>query len=203
MSEPMNLLLSLWIKFFFVFTPFTALTMFLGLTKDYDERRRRRVAVRTSLSVAAFCLALFFFGQGIFDVLGITLDAFRVGAGALLFLSAIRLLTVKPPDAAPAPQEDVAVVPLAMPVIVGPATVGTLLVLGAELPDAGSKSLGCAALAAAVVCVGALLLLGSFIERVLGAKGINVLSKVSGLVLSALAAQMILTGVRNALEIGS
>lgn len=95
------------------------------------------------------------------------------------------------------PEEDITVVPMAMPIIVGPATTGTLLVLGAEISDAFFKGLGCAALLLAVASVGTILLLASFIERVVGKRGLNILSKVTGLILSALAAQMILVGVKH------
>ena len=84
-----------------------------------------------------------------------------------------------------------------MPIIVGPATIGTLLVLGAEAAGTSEKLAGCLALVTATLSVGALLLVGSHIERLMGKKGINILSKVTGLILAALAAQMILTGVRH------
>ena len=143
------------------------------------------------------CLILFLFGNVIFSLFGITVDSFRVGAGALLFLSAVGLVQAAPVSSGPSHEEDIAVVPLAMPIIVGPATIGTLLVLGAEIADPFRKGLGCLALLLAVISVGTILILSSFIERVVGKKGLNILSKISGLILAALAAQMILLGVRH------
>jgi len=84
-----------------------------------------------------------------------------------------------------------------MPVVVGPATIGTLLVLGAEIPDVPRRLLGCGALFLAVLSLGVILWLGSAIERALGRKGIDILSKITGLILATLAAQMILTGLRH------
>jgi multiple antibiotic resistance protein len=98
------------------------------------------------------------------------------------------------------PDEDIAVVPMAMPVIVGPATVGTLLVLGAEVTETAQRGLGCLALILAILCMGAVLLLGSSIERAVGKRGIHIMSKVTGLILAALAAQMILTGLHHFLN---
>ena len=188
---------SVWLKFFFLFTPFFALSMFLAMTGQNTEAQRRKLALRVGGAVGVCCLVLYFFGSFIFSVFGFTLDAFRVGAGALLFLSAVTLVKANLAAMTPAPEEDIAVVPLAMPVIVGPATTGTLLVLGAEITDPAQKSVGCVALLAAVACMTAILLAASWIERLAGRRGINILSKVTGLVLAALAAQMILVGIQH------
>jgi multiple antibiotic resistance protein len=200
--NPTNFILSTWVKFFFLFTPFFALSMFLSITRTHSERERRKLAIQVSLAVTGSCFLLFFFGNSVFRLFGITLDAFRVGAGTLLFLSAVRLVQGAETPSASDPREDIAVVPLAMPVIVGPATIGTLLVLGAEIQDPFQKTLGCVALLLAAICIGSILFLGSAIERALGYRGLNILSKITGLILSALAAQMILTGTRNFLVPG-
>ena len=197
MSDSMSYFINVWLKFFFLFTPFFAITMFLSMTTGYTEAQRRKVAIQTSGAVGVLCFGLYFFGNFVFSVFGITLDAFRVGAGALLFLSAVRLVQAKTVHPEPEPDEDITVVPLAMPIIVGPATIGTLLVMGAEVSNATLKGVGCLALVAAIVCVGILLLLGSWIEGLLGKRGLNILSKVTGLILSALAAQMILMGFQH------
>jgi len=121
----MALFISLWIRLFFVFTPFFGLTMFLSMTEGYDEQKRRRLAISVSAAVLILCMVLFFAGKQIFGLFGITLDSFRIGAGALLFLSGVALVQGKAGAGRPASGEDVAVVPLAIPVIVGPATTGT------------------------------------------------------------------------------
>lgn len=193
----MTLFLSLWIKLFFVLTPFFGLTMFLSLTEGYDESHRRKLALAVSAAVAVIGLVLFFAGRQMFALFGITLDAFRIGAGVLLLLSGIGLVHGRPGSVTTAPDEDVAVVPLAIPIIVGPATTGTLLVMGAELIDLPAKAVGSVALLAAVICVAAVLLSASIIQHVLGARGIAIISRLTGLILAALAAQMIMTGVQG------
>ena len=198
----MALFLSLWIKLFFVLTPFFGLSMFLGMTEGCDASRRRRIAVASSVAVAVVCLVLFFVGRQLFVLLGITLDAFRVGAGVLLMLSAIGLVQGRPAMAANTEDGDVAVVPLAIPVIVGPATTGTLLVMGAELGSVSAKLVGVLALLFAVCCLAAVLLAGASIQRFVGSRGIGIMSKLTGLVLAALAAQMIMTGARSFLDGG-
>ncbi len=192
----MSLFMSLWIKLFFVLTPFFGLTMFLALTEEYDEPRRRRLAVTVSAAVAVICVILLFAGQQIFSIFGITLDAFRVGSGVLLFLSGIGLVHGKPAAAAPS-SGDFVVVPLAIPIIVGPATMGTLIVLGAELNTFAARVVGCGALLLAVLSLAMVLLSGSPIKRILGVRGIAILSRLTGLILSALAAQIIMMGIQS------
>lgn len=193
----MALFVSLWIKLFFVLTPFFGLTMFLSMTDGYDTTRRRKLALAVSAAVAVTGLVLFFAGRQIFSVFGITMDSFRIGAGVLLFLSGIRLVHGNPGSVGTAGDGDVAVVPLAIPILVGPATTGTLLVMGAELNTLSAKAVGCLALLSAVTCVGAVLLAGSFIQRCLGVRGIAILSRLTGLILAAIAAQMIMTGIQG------
>jgi len=89
-----------------------------------------------------------------------------------------------------------------MPIIVGPGTVGTLLVLGAEAEGPLFKALGAFALLVALAIFGALLLSATAIERLMGRRSLNTLSKVTALVLAALAAQMIMTGIAHFFSIG-
>ena len=195
MHDPIQFFIAVWLKFFFLFTPFFALSMFLSVTGDYTEPRRRRLAVMTSAAVAVLCIGLLFLGNQIFAIFGITLNAFRIGVGALLFLSAISLVQGKKAPSDANQEADIAVVPLAMPVIVGPATTGTLLVMGASMKDMGERLVGSLALLTAVVCLGVMLLLATAIERGIGQRGLNILSKLTGIILAALAAQMLMDGV--------
>lgn len=195
MHDSLHQFLNVWLKFFFLFTPFFALSMFLSMTGDYTEKHRRKLALMISIAVTVLCLGLLFLGNQIFEIFGITLNAFRVGVGALLFLSAVSLVQGRktPPDMNQ--EADIAVVPLAMPVVVGPATIGTLLVMGAGLEDFREKTVGVLALLFAVICLGVMLLLGTAIERGIGHRGLNILSKLTGIILAALAAQMIMDGI--------
>ena len=190
------LFVSIFIKFFFLLTPFFVMTMFLTLTADMDRREQRRIALRVTFAVSVIAMVLLFFGNAIFNVFGITLDAFRIGAGALLFLSSVDLVRSSRSDKIVA-EGDISVVPLAIPIAVGPATTGALLVLGAGLHGTTHKLIGCGALLSAVVCVGALLLASSAMERLIGRQGLIILSKITGLILAGLAAQIVFTGVKN------
>lgn len=180
-------------KFFFLFTPFFALSMFLAMTAEKDEAERRVLAHRVAFATIVIAGLLLFFGQVIFDLFGITVDAFRIGAGILLLLTAISLMN--PKVVAAKEGEDISVVPLAMPVIVGPASCGAILVTSAELHTIGAKLMGFAALAVALIFIWVILLLGTWFERHLGKRGISILMRLTALILAALSAQMVMTGV--------
>lgn len=191
---------TVWIKFFFILTPFFALSFFLVMTRKMKSSAKAKLAVRVTLAVIITCSVLYFFGNYIFSIFGITLDAFRIGAGAILFLSAVELVRGTKNTLAKEDGGDIAVVPLAIPVIVGPGTTGALLVMGAETTEIHTRLLGCGSLLFAVLCVMILLLLATPIEKLIGQRGLTILSKLTGLVVSAIAAQMIFTGIQNFLK---
>lgn len=201
----MALFISTYIQFFFLFAPFFVVSMFLALTRGNTKLEKRATINRAVLSAALISLVLFFFGTTLFQVLGITLDSFRIGAGCLLFLSAVSLVKDGVRNHATGVPEqnsdDISVVPLAIPTIIGPATIGAILVYGAELKTTTETLIGVSALMVALMTLGALLHLSSQIERVLGKTGLNILSKMTGLILSAMAAQIIFSGIKNFLQL--
>jgi len=196
----LTLFISLTIKLFFLLTPFFVLSVFLSMTETLSPAAQRRVAIRVTLSVTIIGLVLYFAGNPIFSTLGITLDGFRIGAGSLLFLSAVSLVSGQRSKQEVDRETDFAVVPLAIPITVGPATIGTLLILGAELGGTTERMIGAAALLCACLCVGVILGAARVLKKLLGTVGLSIMSKITGLVLSALAAQIVFTGVKNFLR---
>ena len=198
----MTLILSTAIKFFFLFAPFFVVSMFLSLTKDETVKGRAKIANRAVLSAMLIALVLMFFGDTLFAILGITLDAFRIGAGSLLFLSAVSLVSDGVINHATGTEsmDDVAVVPLAIPTIIGPATIGAILVIGAELK--GEQFIyGIMGMLLALLVLLVLLHLSVRVEKILGRTGLNILSKITGLILAAMAAQIVFTGIKSFLEL--
>ncbi len=196
-SGGLGFFINTWIKFFFILTPSFVLTIFLSITKDMPREKKLKIAKKTTLAVIVICLALYFFCQQIFMLFGITLDAFRIGAGAVLFLSGIKMVGANDGAGVDENAADIAVVPLAIPLTVGPGTIGTILVMAAESQNLAQHLMGLGALSLAALCVGALLMSASWIERILGSRNIDILSKITGLVVCAIAAQIIFTGVKN------
>lgn len=195
-----SLLLEVFLKFFFLLTPFFALSVFLTYTQELTPGQRRQLAVKVTAAVLVTCFVLLLFGNFLFAVFGITVDSFRIGAGGLLFIAAVNLVQGRYEDTRRQAGEDIAVVPLAIPVTVGPATTGALLVMSAESQDKVRMLISAIGLTAAVLAVGLILALASQIKNWVGERGIQIISKLTGVVLAAMAAQMVFTGIRNILR---
>ena len=191
------------IKVFFLLTPFFALSMFLSYTADYDKKRKQKTAIKTTFAVIVITLLIYWVGEYLFKVLGITIDAFRIGAGTVLLLTAIALVngptgssTKKVADDA----QDITVVPLALPTIVGPGTIGAMLVMGAEGGEFSLRIAISLGIVSAVCLLGVVLFAAEKLEQILKRNGIQILSKVTGLMLAALASQCIFDGIKNFLK---
>lgn len=198
-----SIFVAVFIKVFFLLTPFFALSMFLSYTADYEKKRKRTTAIKTTLAVIVITLLIYWFGEYLFKVLGITIDAFRIGAGLVLMLTAISL--VNGPSGSSTKKlsddvQDITVVPLALPTIVGPGTIGAMLVMGAEGGELFTRIVISLGITSAVVLLGIVLLMAEQLERLLKRNGIQILSKVTGLMLAALAAQCIFVGIKNFLK---
>lgn len=208
----MQAFVSIWLKFFFLLTPFFALSVFLSMTGGKTSRQKIVLALRVIGAACVVSVFLFFFGNQVFDALGITIDAFRIGGGTLLMLTAIKLVEGTPARSGTPPggqenpldealdgsseEGEIAVVPLAIPVTVGPGTTAALLIMGAETSGWNNQMMSVCALGAALASFGVILLCAAPLERLFGHRGITILSKLTGLVLAALSAQLIFTGVR-------
>lgn len=192
------------ITFFTVIDPVGLVPLVLGLTGNLPGRERRRIITRATL-IAGGVIAVFgIFGRFIFDSLGISIDAFNIAGGGLLFLVAIDMLFGRPSGARETAREeqeartreDISVFPLAIPLIAGPGTIASVILL---VSSAGSDPLrlGAVALAGAFTLLVAwiTMTMSQLIERRVGTTGILVLSRILGMLLAALAVQFILNGI--------
>ncbi len=170
----MDLFISTFIKIFFIMTPFFVLTVFLTITNDATLIEKRKLAIKVT-------------------------DAFKIGAGALLFLTAVGLIYGNKDGQKPTDTNlsDLAVVPLALPITIGPGTIGVLLVMGVEFNSFSKLVIGSLALIFAILLIGCMLYLSSLIERFIGKNGLLILSKITGLFLAALSAQLIFDGIKS------
>jgi multiple antibiotic resistance protein len=179
----MDFFISTFIKMFFIMTPFFVLSVFLTITNEATLNEKRKLAVKVTFSVIVISLVLLFFGQHIFKIFGITLDAFKIGAGALLFLTAVGLIygNKDGQKLTDTNLSDLAVVPLALPITIGPGTIGVLLVMGAEFSSFSKLVLGSLALLCAIILIGTMLYLSSLIEKFIGKNVLLIISKITGL----------------------
>ena len=116
-----------------------------------------------------------------------------------MFLSAVELIQGNKATAKVGDKDilDLAVVPLAIPITIGPGTIGILLVMGATFENTSSMVMGSFALLCAVLVIGFMLYSSSIIEKIIGKQGLLVISKITGLFLAALSAQIVFTGIKN------
>jgi len=177
--------------------------IFVALTKDEAPERRRAILIRAVL--IAFGVALFFLiaGRTVLSYLGVTVHAFSISGGILLFVAAMPMLfgsrgglQAPEPTEQGSVGEDISVFPLAMPLLSGPGTIATTLLLTAQ---AGGDLKRLAAIGVAIAAVFLVsfvsLYLGSRLIRLVGEGGVHIATRVMGIVLAALAVQYVLNGI--------
>lgn len=188
------------VKLYALMTPPAVLGAFLAGTKHQDYRQKRKIALKTSATIFTLGSILYVFGSNIFEFFGFTLDAFRIGSSVLLLLTAIGLIDDNDTANKVDPEADISIVPLAVPLGMGPASIGAVMVMGAGAEGLYQTLAGLLALLLASGAMYALLLLSEPVSKILRATGVAALSKLTGLLLAAIAAQVMFTGVTNFLR---
>jgi multiple antibiotic resistance protein len=194
---------------FFVVDPLAAIPFFLAMTRDDDAAKRRETALRAAVTAGTVLAVFALAGELIFRLLGISMGAFRVAGGVVLLLLALDMIRTQPSRTritegeveAGAGKEDIAIVPLAMPLLAGPGSIATAIVLMAstrggpwwhKLPVLGAILVTAAA--SYLILAGA-----ARTERVLGRTGLSILERAAGLLLVAVAVQFMLDGLAEAM----
>lgn len=185
-----------------VLDPVGLAPVFLGLTSERSSEERARIARRAVLIAGGLLLLFGLGGSWLLSRLGISLDAFRVAGGLLLFRIAVDMVFAQHERETAAEERearsrnDISVFPLAIPLIAGPGALASLLILGAEArPFAFGLPLVLGVCMAVVGLVYLGLRLATPLSRVLGKTGTNVVTRVLGVLLSALATQYVADGV--------
>ena len=201
-------LIKTFIIFFVVIEPVSLVPMFGAMTRGGEPGYRRRMAWKSVAISAGIFIVFALLGDWMLRLLGISVSAFKIAGGMLLFLlavdmvlareSGLRSTTVREQEEAKY-REDISVFPMAVPLITGPGTLATLLLLTAETTDwiGFSLVLGMGLLALALPLV--LLLLTQPLMRVMGVTAGSVISRLLGVVLSALAVQYVVDGFTEVL----
>lgn len=188
---------------FVVIDPIGLTPIFIALTSGLSARARRVIALRACL-VSFLLLTIFgLAGESVLQFLGISLPAFRIAGGILLFLTALDMLFERrkqrregQADSVPE-AEDPSVFPLAMPLIAGPGAIATMILLAGSASTPGEILLVHAIMLVVLACVLALFFLAGGLERLLGAVGINVVTRLLGMLLAALSVQFVIDGLRS------
>lgn len=190
----------------FIVDPIGIIPMFLAMTANDPPEKCRAMARRACLVGGGVLTFFALFGTVVFTVFGVTLAAFRVAGGLLLMLTALDMLRAQRPATKTSEEEaregeaseDIAIVPLAMPLIAGPGAIATVMVLMAQHG---------AGLAAAVPVLGSIVITmvvtfwslrsAQTIKRVLRQTGIAIIERIFGLILAAIAVQFVFEGGRE------
>ena len=198
---PVEAVIGVFVKFLVLLTPFFILSVFVSMTDGMESGDRKKLARKTTAAIWVISLVIYFFGNRLFTYLGVTIPAFQAGTGVLLMLNGIELVRGSNVSKHTRESDDIAVVPLAIPYTVGPGTLGALLVMSAEAASWKARVIETAGITVAVVVIGILLYFSEGLMKLLKRKGLDILSKLTGLFLAALAAQLILNGLRAVLVV--
>ena len=203
----MDWVLNAFVVLFVVVDPVGNAPIFAALTRGLSEAERRRTAIKGVVLAAAILLVFFAVGNGLLVALGIGIPAFRIAGGLLLLMIAIDMVFARQSGLRGATaseraeaheRDDLSIFPLAFPLLAGPGAITTVLLMasqGGKWTDQGIRL--------AIILVVLLLALGSLlltarIVKLLGETGANVIDRLLGLILAAIAVQFVIDGIRQA-----
>jgi len=205
-----ELFVSSFVTFFVIIDPPGCAPIFAGLTAGTNAVHRRAMAVRAVMVASIILLGFALFGEALLHALGISLNAFRIAGGIMLFLIALEMVFEKRTERREDRAEkvkaedpvDISIFPMAMPMIAGPGSIASVMLLMAQSKGLEQSLVVLAAmLAVLLLCVLALLAAGP-IMRIVGARIEAVVSRLLGVLLAALAVQFVIDGIRAALAAG-
>lgn len=190
---------------FVVIEPITLVPIFGGLTRGADRSYRRTMAFKSVALAALIFIVFALLGQKLLETLGITVEAFKIAGGILLFLMAVDMVfarqsgmrsTTESEQNEARYREDISVFPLAFPLLAGPGALATLMLLLVEMQGDWIALVGLLSMAMLVLLIAlVMMLLTTPLMRILGETGANVISRLLGVVLVALAVQYIVDGI--------
>lgn len=207
MSFDLPFAIKVFTAMFAIMNPIANVPMFLSLTDGISDRDRRHVAWVVLIAVTVGCIISAAGGAAILAVFGVTVNDFRIAGGIMVLLIALSMLHGTPSSQhnptlseaeALAAAEDVAIYPLAIPLLLGPGAIATLIVLGQTARNNSTEMSLAIGLGAFLVILAISLLGAPFVARYLSAKAVGIARRLMGMILAAIAVQMIVSGLRNA-----
>ncbi len=178
--------------------PFGNIPIFLSILEPYSAARRLRIIAREMLIALAVLMTFLFAGQYILDALGISEPSLTAAGGVVLFLIALRMIFPRAGGVMEHSAEDDGeplVVPLAIPLIAGPSAMASvMLIMGSDPARAGVWA---GAVFSAWLLTGSVLMLAVRFSRFLGRRGLTAIQRLMGMILTAIAINMMLTGIRE------
>lgn len=201
----LDLFISAFVTFFVVIDPPGCAPIYASLTKGATAAQRRNMAIRAALIASLILLVFALFGEQLLGALHIELNSFRIAGGVMLFLIAIDMVFEKRTERREeraqkiieTPEiEDVSVFPMAMPMIAGPGSIASVMLLMSQNEGLDRSIVVLSALGAVLLLTLLALVAAGPIMRVLGQKAEAVITRLLGVLLGALAAQFVIDGLR-------
>ena len=188
-----------------IISPFAALPIFLSLTRSYSQQERNKIAFTASATVLTVLVVVAFIGETLLTGLGTSLASFRVGGGIVLLLMALAMLnaqsdTVRSTEAetiAAAEKQTIAVVPLAIPLLAGPGAISTVIIEMHRSSGLYHTLLVVLSILGVCVILWLVLKLARPIGNMLGPIGLNIVNRLFGLILTAIAIEIIANGLKH------
>jgi len=188
-----------------ILNPLGVIPLFISMTADESTRQRSKTIDMVAIGVTIILLVALFLGEHLLSFFGITIDSFRVGGGILVLLMAIAMLhaktsLIKQTDSEAdesIEKESVAIVPLAMPLLAGPGAISTVILAAHKGHGVVHYLMIALIIVLLSVAVWAALRLSPWIERRIGSTGINVFTRIMGLILTAIAIEFIAAGIKG------
>lgn len=183
--------------------PLGSLSIFLQLTHKFPLLHQRKTALKCWLSIMIIMVVTIWLGSQLLDLLGITISSFRFAGGIILLLTGLSMLQSKESPINHTPEDDIAaeerssiaVVPLALPIIIGPGAISTLVIASNDYPNFVLKawlSLLCIVLASGMFII---LYFGPTIGRLVGESVMKVITRIMGMIIMAIAVGMLANGL--------
>ena len=201
MKEELTHALNSFVSIFVIVDPFAVIPVYLGLTDRFTPQAL--VRIRRKATLVACCILIFFAvtGMSLFNFFGTTLPAFQIAGGLLLFkfgieqLGANRTRVKEEERDESLHREDISIFPLATPLLAGPGAISTVVLQSSKTNSTPSLLMLCAAIILAVALCNVVLKLGPLLFKVIGTTGLNLLTRLMGLILTAVAVQFIINGL--------
>lgn len=178
-------------QIFAILNPVSVIPIFLSMTDDLDKMARRSIVLKSSAAVFVICVVMALAGNYILSFFNINIASLRVGGGVLLMVIAIEMLGGLPRTKVIDSKEEVAIVPIATPLLVGPGTMTTIILLSATTPLAVLV----VSILAVVTLTYLILRYSEHLARLIGKNGIRALGRFMTIIISAFAAQLIYSGI--------
>lgn len=183
--------------------PLGSLSIFLQLTHKFPTFHQRSTAIRCGIAISIIMIASLWIGSQLLELLGITIASFRFAGGIILLLIGLSMLQSQESPVNHTPEDDIAaeerhslaIVPLALPIIIGPGAISTLVIASTDYPNLLHKvwlSVLCIGLAATMTII---LYFGATIGKIVGESVIKVITRIMGMIIMAIAVGMLANGL--------